>query len=73
VYYADRRYEEDFNKKAFIFMSDFSNEIDLMNQIKKIDDSHDLFLEYINQPIFNTPTFHIDMFENIKKQIKKII
>jgi hypothetical protein len=70
VYYADRRYEEDFNKKAFIFMSDFSNETDLMNQIKKIDESHELFLEYINQPIFNTPTYHIDMLEKIKQLIK---
>lgn len=72
IYYADRRYEEDFNKKAFLFMSDFSNQKDLLDTIKKIDNSNDLFLEYINQPIFNTPTYHIDMFEDIKNKIKNM-
>lgn len=73
IYYSDRRYQEDFNKNAFIHMSDFSNETDLINQIKKIDQSDELFQEYISQPIFNTPTYHIDMFENIKTKIKKLL
>lgn len=73
IYYADERFSEDFNSKGFIICSDFSNAEEFMKHIKDIDESKDLLDNYINQPIFNELNYHINMMEDVKNKIKKIL
>jgi hypothetical protein len=73
IYSADDDYKSDFNEKGFLHLSQFASAEQFMAHIQEIDNSKDLFEEYINQPIFNTPTYHTDMFENVKDRLKRLI
>ncbi len=53
IYWGDPLVENVFNKKAFINCLNYKNTDDLLKFIKKVDNDDSLYLEMINQPIFN--------------------
>lgn len=68
IYFSDKRIREDMNEKAFIHFGDFDNLDNLIEYVKKVDDDHDLYMEYFNQPLFKNKEikkdFHPDSVLN---------
>lgn len=50
IYYGDPTVTKDFNPKAFINCHDFASFEDVVEEVKRIDENDDLYLEMINQP-----------------------
>jgi hypothetical protein len=63
IYYSDKSYSEDFNKKCCINLIDFENEYELIEYIKLIDNDTYLYNKIISEPLFKiTPS--LDMIKN---------
>lgn len=73
IYRADPMCEVDFNKKGFINLENFSSIHDLLEYVKKVDNSEELVLQYQNEPLFNTENYHYEYLEMIKEQIKTLL
>lgn len=70
LYWGADTISEDFNKKCFINLLDFDNDIDkFIEYIKEVDNNDNLYNEILNEPLFTSPP-HIN---NIIDDIKKII
>ena len=57
VYFGSTAAKDIFNPKAFIDCSDYDSFDDVIAKIIEIDNDDELFLEMMNQPIFNNPNF----------------
>jgi hypothetical protein len=53
IYWGNPDVATDFNPKAFIRYNDFSNEKELIDYIREVDQNDELLLSYLNEPIFN--------------------
>ena len=73
LYYTDKRCEEDFNKKCFLNLTDYSSIDEYVKKIIEIESTPSLYEEIKNEPLFNTPDYPIQYLEKIKSQIKSIL
>jgi len=52
IYFSSKNVAHDMNEKAFINYGDFSSMDDLVEYVKKVDQDHNLYLSYLNEPLF---------------------
>lgn len=52
LYYSDSKISEDFNPKAFLNLSDYSNINEMFEHIKEIDNNEALYKEIYNEKLF---------------------
>jgi hypothetical protein len=72
IYWGSKFIHNFFNKDSFIYIDDYNKENihKSIEQIKLLDNNNELYLKYVNQPIFKH-NFDIDTyFENIKSDLK---
>jgi hypothetical protein len=70
IYWSGERFDEDFNTKSFIHLSDFSGIADLVEEVKRIDSDDNLRLRMVSEPVFkSTPTIQpfMSFFEKALK------
>lgn len=63
LYWGSPTVALDFNSKMFVNWHDFSNDLTFIEQIKRVDESNDLYEEMIHQPMF------LDWNRNVEKYI----
>lgn len=73
IYWADKKFSEDFNKKAFIDLNDFNNVKDLVEFIIEIDRDDEKYKKIQSENIFNNDTYAELMLNNITINLKKIL
>lgn len=61
------------NKKRVIYVNDFNNDNELLEHIKKIDQSDELYNEIINQKIYIEHCEPKSIFDNFRSKLKKIL
>lgn len=82
IYWGDRKVEKDFNPKAFIHCKNKKDVELVIDEVKKLDENEELWLEMANQPIFHEKNlaknkvnqfeaFLISIIENKEKKIPK--
>lgn len=69
VYYGDPEIAKIFNPKAFINVSDYASIEDAVKKIIEIDNNDELYLEMLNEPVFNKENFISETFENAEKYL----
>ena len=52
IYLADTKVAQDFNKKSFINVNDFTSEKDLLDFIVEIDNNEQMYLDMFHEPLF---------------------
>ncbi len=52
IYWGDPTVAEDFNPKSFINYYDFQSEQELLDYVIHVDENEELYLQYLNEPIF---------------------
>jgi hypothetical protein len=57
IYYGDKSVVKYFNPKSFVNYSDYSSDKEFIERIKEIDNNNELFLDMLNQNIFNDSEF----------------
>lgn len=67
IYYGDPEIKKIFNPKAFINVSDYETIEDAVKRVTEIDNDDDLYLQMLNEPIFNEEHFISKTFENAEK------
>ena len=74
IYYGDKSVLKDINKKAIIYAGDFSNEDELVEYIKKIDNDDDAYCKIWNEHMFNQEgTYYDDMKQSLTKKMIEVI
>ena len=53
IYYGSKSVSDDFNKETFIDRNDFNTDEELIEYIKKVDKDKELYLSYLNKPVFS--------------------
>ena len=61
IYWGSPVVGEDFNRKAFVNRHDFETDADMIRYIIEIDNNMNLWLEIMNQPIFNPLNKYTDL------------
>lgn len=74
LYYSDDLCKSDFNEKAFINLSSFSNMNDFIEYIKLVDNDEKLYSSILNEPLFKNKQIP-DEFQpkNILKFIERVL
>ncbi len=70
LYNGAKTVEKDFNKDCFVNLQDFDNMNAFCDYVKEIDTNDDLYNQYKNQPLFNTPVSLDSVSEQILATIK---
>jgi len=73
LYYTDKRCEEDFNKKCFLNLNDYSTIDEYVNAILEIENTPSLYQQIKNEPLFTDSNYPINFLIKIKNQIKLIL
>jgi hypothetical protein len=73
LYNTDKRCEEDFNKKSFLNLSDFSSINEYIEKILEIENTPSLYEQIKNEPLFIDSNYPLNFLTNIKDQIKLIL
>lgn len=73
IYYGSPNIKEIFNPKAFIDISDYPNFDSAIDRILEIDGNDELYLEMMNQPIFNNPKYPEEKFAEVEAFLCHII
>lgn len=73
IYWGSKNIHQFYNSKSFIYIDDYNqNNINkAIRQIIEIDNNDNLYLDMVNQPVFNLDID--DYFNSIKNKIKTII
>lgn len=66
IYYGDPKIGEYINEKSFINMHSYKNFEDALEDIKKIDEDDDRYMEMINQPKFTNSNFLNDEINKMR-------
>lgn len=72
IYYGDPLVGLTFNKKAFINCHDFNSFEEVLDKVKEVDENDSLYLDMINQPIFNNSSYLQEKNEELEKFILNI-
>lgn len=73
IYYGDPNICKIFNPKSFINVSDYENRNDLIERIKEIDNNDTLYLDIINEPIFNNQDYLSSQIDNLDRFLCMIV
>ncbi len=57
IYWGSERIGEEFNSRSFVNLYDFSNEEEVIEQIRKIDNDDSLYERYLREPWFHNNDF----------------
>ncbi len=63
IYYGNKRIQEQFNEKAFINFHKYKTASDFLHVIQCIDENDELYLDMVNQPVYN-PDYSLADEEN---------
>lgn len=72
AYYGDPEITKIFNPKAFINIADYESIEDAVAKIIEVDKNDDLYLQMLNEPIFNTENYISERFDAAEEFIKHI-
>ncbi|MBQ3006150.1 MAG: hypothetical protein IJD78_01170 [Clostridia bacterium] len=67
IYYGDPEIEKIFNPKAFVNVARYETVEAAIEKIIEIDNNDDLYLQMLNEPIFNKENFISETFANAEK------
>lgn len=67
IYYGDPEIKKIFNPKAFVNVADYETIEDVVKRVIEIDNDDDLYLQMLNEPIFNEEHFISKTFEDAEK------
>lgn len=73
IYYGDPLAIEEFNPKGIIFANKFKNLQELADEVKRIDNDDNAYLEMLNQPIFNNSDYPTILKEELNDFIRSIV
>lgn len=74
IYWGDPEVAKDFNPKAFINCHDYASFNEVIKRVTEVDNDDDLYLQYINQPVFTNNLVNDDVKkENIIKRLDDIV
>lgn len=73
IYYGSSNIKDIFNPKAFIDISDYPDFDSAIDRILEIESNDELYLEMLRQPIFNTPTYPQDKYDELERFLCHII
>jgi uncharacterized protein YozE (UPF0346 family) len=66
IYYGDQSINRYFNQKSFINYSNYASDHEFLEHIKEIDNNDSLFLEMLNEPVFNDPNIVNSIMTNLE-------
>lgn len=69
IYYGDKDISQIYNSKAFINAMDYDSVEEVVEVVKKIDTDDEVYLNMLNQPIFNDEKY----YSNMKKELDSFI
>lgn len=67
VYHGDPHIGDIYNKKAFIDVSDYNSFEEAIEKIKQIDNDDKLYLDMLNEPVFNDPDYAIKLEKDLEE------
>ena len=67
IYYGSSNVTDIFNPNAFINLNDYPDFDTAIEKILEIDNSDELYLEMLRQPIFNNPKYPEELMANMEK------
>jgi hypothetical protein len=74
IYHSDENVKLDFNEKSFINYNDFDSLDELVEYVKEVDSNDDLYLKYVNEPLFKEYTIDSNFYpENVLKFFDDVI
>jgi hypothetical protein len=72
IYYGDKSINKYFNPKSFINYSNYASDHEFLEHIKEIDNNDSLFLEMLNEPVFNDPNIMNNITGNLENFLSNI-
>lgn len=67
IYYGDRSVGNDFNVRSFINYLDYDSPEHLLNHIKEIEKSPEIFKDFVEQPLFNDTVTLNELYVFLRK------
>jgi uncharacterized protein YozE (UPF0346 family) len=72
IYYGDKSIHKYFNPKSFINYSNYASDHEFLEHIKEIDNNDPLFLEMLNEPVFNDSNIVNSIITNLESFLLNI-
>lgn len=72
IYYGDKSINNYFNPKSFINYSNYASDREFLEHIKEIDNDDSLFLEMLNEPVFNDPNIINNLVSDLENFLLNI-
>ncbi len=72
IYYGDPEIERIFNPKAFINVAKYETVEDAVKRVIEIDNNDELYLQMLNEPIFNDEHYISETFKNAEEFLVSI-
>jgi hypothetical protein len=66
IYYGDKSINNYFNPKSFINYSNYASDREFLEHIKEIDNDDSLFLEMLNEPVFNDSNIINNLYSDLE-------